>query len=137
MTVNGIQQGFYVPNWHPGPPDLYPAGMTFTGDMTKMQVFYGLYGYGATHSVDFENITATGCLGTIVIDGCDTGVIDQLLADGSTISEKIAECAANATNHGQFVSCVAQLTGDLVKAGIITGKEKGAIVSCAAQADIP
>jgi hypothetical protein len=34
--------------------------MNFTGDMSQMQVFYGLYGYGATHSVDFENITVTG-----------------------------------------------------------------------------
>jgi len=60
MTVNGEAQGFYVPNWHDGAPDLYPAGMTFTGDMTRMQVFYGLYGYGATHSVSFENITVQG-----------------------------------------------------------------------------
>jgi len=63
MTINGIQQGFYVPDWHSGPPDLSPAGMTFTGDMTQMQVFYGLYGYGATHSVDYKNITVTGALG--------------------------------------------------------------------------
>lgn len=111
--------------------------MTFTGDMTKMQVFYGIWGYGATHSVDFEDIMATGCLGTIIIDGCDTGVTDRLIDDNSTISEKIDECVESAKNHGQFVSCVAQLTGDLVKAGIITGIEKGAIVSCAAQADIP
>ena len=59
MTVNGVDQGFYVPDWHPGPPDLYPAGMNFTGDMTQMQVFYGLYGDGATHSVEFRDITAT------------------------------------------------------------------------------
>ena len=62
MTVNGEPQGFYVPNWHSGPADLMPAGMTFTGDMTQMQVFYGLYGYGATHSVAFEDITVAGCL---------------------------------------------------------------------------
>jgi hypothetical protein len=33
--------------------------MTFTGDMTNLQVFYGLSGYGATHSVTFSNITVT------------------------------------------------------------------------------
>jgi hypothetical protein len=63
MTINGEPQGFYVPNWHPGPADLMPAGITFTGDMTKMQVFYGLYGYGATHSVEFSNVTVNGHLG--------------------------------------------------------------------------
>jgi len=32
-------------------PEIYPVGMTFTGDMKHMQVFYGLYGYGATHII--------------------------------------------------------------------------------------
>jgi hypothetical protein len=62
MTVNGEPQGFYVPGWHSGPADLMPAGMTFTGDMAHMQVFYGLYGYGATHTVVFEDITVEGHL---------------------------------------------------------------------------
>jgi len=137
MTVNGEPQGFYDPNWHPGPADLMPAGMTFTGDMTQMQVFYGLYGYGATHSVAFEDITVTGCLGMIVIDGCDTGVADQVLYDGTTISGNIAECAAGARNHGQFVSCVSHFTNKLVRDGYITDQEKGKIQRCAAQADIP
>jgi len=61
MTINGEPQGFYDPGWHAGPADLMPAGMTFTGDMKYMQVFYGLSGYGATHSVVFEDITVTGC----------------------------------------------------------------------------
>ena len=136
MTVNGLNQGFETDgNWNT--MELSPAGMTFTGDMTQMQVFYGLYGYGATHSVAFKDIMVTGCLGTVVIDCCDTGVTDQVLDDGNTVSEKIAECAAGAHNHGQFTSCVANLTNDLKRAGIITGQEKGAIESCAAQADIP
>ena len=72
MTVNAVQQGFYVPNWHDGPPDLYPTGMTFTGDMMQMQVFYGLYGYGATHSVAFEDITVEGCP-LVLMEGMATG----------------------------------------------------------------
>ncbi|GAI63622.1 unnamed protein product, partial [marine sediment metagenome] len=64
MTVNGLSQGFETDgNWNT--MELSPAGMTFTGDMTQMQVFYGLYGYGATHRVVFENITVTGCPGTL------------------------------------------------------------------------
>lgn len=44
-----------------------------------------------------------------------------------------ATCAAQAKNHGQFVSCVAKATTALQKANTITGKEKGSIQSCAAQ----
>lgn len=66
MTINGLDQGFETDgNWNT--MELTPAGMTFTGDMTQMQVFYGLYGYGATHSVVFEDITVTGCLTIIEV----------------------------------------------------------------------
>ena len=74
---------------------------------------------------------------TVVIDGCDSGVVNACLDGGSTILDLIAECADGAKNHGQFVRCVAALTNDLKAQGIITGREKGAIQSCAAQADIP
>jgi len=40
-------------------------------------------------------------------------------------------------NHGQFVSCVAHATNTLKKAKVITGQQKGEIMSAAAQADIP
>jgi len=67
MTINSLNQGFETDgNWNT--MELSPAGMTFTGDMTQMQVFYGLYGYGATHSVTFEDITVTGCLATIEVE---------------------------------------------------------------------
>jgi hypothetical protein len=74
---------------------------------------------------------------TVVIDGCDTGVENHLLDSGCTISDEIAECAAEVTNHGQFVRCVAHLTNALKREGIIAGKEKGKIQKCAAKADIP
>ena len=69
----------------------------------------------------------------IVIGECDTGVMDQF-EEGRSISQRIGECALEAKNHGQFVRCVAHLTNELRKAGKISGKEKGAIQSCAAQA---
>jgi hypothetical protein len=68
MTINGEPQGFYDPNWHPGPADLMPAGMTFTGDMTQMQVFYGMFGYGAIHTAVFEDISIEGCLYEIPVE---------------------------------------------------------------------
>jgi len=137
MTVNGRPQGFYVPGWHPGPADLMPAGMTFTGDMTAQQVFYGLYGYGATHWVVFSGITANGCTLMIIIDGCDTGVFDQLLYEDYYMSDAIAACAMGAKNHGAFVRCVAHLTNEWMKLGLITEQEKEAIMECAAESDLP
>ena len=74
---------------------------------------------------------------TVDIDGCDSGVFNHLLDDGCTISDLIEECAAGANNHGQFVSCVAQLTNALKQEGIISRQEKAAIQRCAGQTDIP
>jgi len=74
---------------------------------------------------------------TIVIDGCDSGVENMLFGDGCTMADLIAECADGASNHGDFVSCVAHLTNEWKRAGLITGQEKGAIQSCAAQSNIP
>ena len=76
MTVNGEPQGFYDPNWHSGPADLMPAGMTFTGDMEHLRVFYGLYGYGATHTVVFEDITVDGFIGEPPMAWCFERLID-------------------------------------------------------------
>jgi hypothetical protein len=56
-------------------------------------------------------------------------------ADGCSISQL---CPADAPykNHGKYVSCVAQETNAFKDAGLITGKEKGAIVSEAAESDV-
>ena len=82
------------------------------------------------------------CLGsdlspTVVIDGCDTGVENTLFSTGCTISDLIGNCADSASNHGNFVSCVAQLTNDLKKQGVISGDDKEAIQDCAAGSSLP
>lgn len=60
MMIKGLYQGFEVDgNWNT--IELTPAGMTFTGDMKQQQVYYGLYGYGAMHTVEFRDITVVGC----------------------------------------------------------------------------
>jgi hypothetical protein len=78
---------------------------------------------------------------TIIINGCDTGVPNTFFSlgpnAGCTISDLIRRCAANAGNHGGFVSCVSHLTNELKKDGLITGSQKGAIMSCAANASLP
>lgn len=74
---------------------------------------------------------------TVVIDGCDSGVENILFENGCTISDKIAQCAVTAGNHGQFTSCVSHLLNELKGQSVIQGSEKGAIQSCAAQANLP
>jgi hypothetical protein len=74
---------------------------------------------------------------TIVIDGCDSGVENTFFGDGCTMSDLIEELADNAENHGQFVSSVSHLTNGWKKEKLIRGKEKGAIMKCAAKAKIP
>jgi hypothetical protein len=61
MSINGLNQGFEVDgNWNT--MELTPAGVGFTGDMQHMKVFYGLYGYGATHNIAFNSISVMGTL---------------------------------------------------------------------------
>jgi hypothetical protein len=72
---------------------------------------------------------------TVAINGCDSLVDNKLFGDGCTISDHIAECATKAANHGEFVSCVTHYTNGL-KSSSLTGAEKGAIQSCAAQSSI-
>lgn len=76
-------------------------------------------------------------LNDVFIDGCDSGITDVVLTGGSTISELVAECGEGATNHGQFVSCIAHLANDLNKNKTITAQQKSALRRCAAQAHIP
>jgi len=58
MNIRGLDQGFETDgNWPT--IELTPAGMNWIGDMKHLVVFYGLYGYGAAHSVSFSDITVT------------------------------------------------------------------------------
>jgi len=61
---------------------------------------------------------------------CDSGVPNHLLADGCTISDKIAACDASTSNKGQFDKCVKQLLQQLRKQGVITEAQRKAIDKC-------
>lgn len=73
----------------------------------------------------------------VVIDGCDSGVRNLVLASGATFNDVIAECAHSASNHGQFVNCVTHAANGWRSESLITGREKAAITRCAAGAAIP
>jgi len=71
-----------------------------------------------------------------VIGGLDTGVANQPLGDGCTMSDEIAKLAAAARNHGAFVSSVTALTNVWVRSGLITHRERARIISAAARSGI-
>jgi beta-glucanase (GH16 family) len=74
---------------------------------------------------------------TVVIDGCDSGTPNELGADGCTFADDIDEAAAGAGNHGGFVSAVTKLMNEAKKAGLISGDQMGAVMSCAAESSLP
>ncbi len=86
---------------------------------------------------DDDACPASDLRATVVIDGCDLGVANAVDGDGCSIADLVAEVAAGAANRGEFVSGVAHLLNDLKKDGVISGRDKGAIQRCAAQADLP
>jgi hypothetical protein len=73
---------------------------------------------------------------TVIIGGNDSGVPNLLLSTGSTVSDLIALAAIEAEDHDAFVSSIAAITNDLMKGGLISGQQKGAIQSCAAKVTI-
>jgi hypothetical protein len=73
---------------------------------------------------------------TIFINGVDSGVSNTISVEGcSTADDLYRACSGDFRNHGQFVSCVAQTTSDMRKLGVITNKERSAIVTAAAQSN--
>jgi len=82
-------------------------------------------------------VTQDAAVTSVVIDGCDSGVPNHVFDDGTSFSDKIADCAARATNHGEFVSCVSHLINVWRRMGLINDAQRDAIMSCAAAAHIP
>ena len=63
-----------------------------------------------------------------------TDLGDLVNEDGCSI-EQLCPCENDWKNHGAYVKCVAHVTNEFKKAGLITGAEKGAIVSEAGRSD--
>src|SRR5690625_333973 len=72
---------------------------------------------------------------TVVVGGVDSRVANHALEDGCTINDLIRDDEPWA-NHGGFVRHVGEVAGQLVDDGVITARERGAIVRAAAQSDV-
>ena len=73
----------------------------------------------------------------IVIGDCESELPNQVFPDGCTMMDRIAECEADARNHGAFVSCVGDLVDQWSDEEAIDPTDKGDIIRCAAQAEPP
>jgi len=81
---------------------------------------------------DLDNCASGDARPTVIIDGCDSGVANPVSAGGCSLTDEILKLRDGAKNHGDFVSSLAKMLNEMVKAGTLTGVEKGAIQSCAA-----
>lgn len=80
--------------------------------------------------VDDEDCNRTSVVTpTLIINGIDTGVPNQLFASGCTMADLLATAKAGTTNHGQYVSAVARLTNQWVEGALMSGAQKGRVQS--------
>jgi hypothetical protein len=93
-------------------------------------------GDGLPNSID--ECPQSNLAATVIIDGCDSNIVNTVFGSGCSISDEIEKCALEAGNHGAFESCVADLINGLDLLDIDGGPGNvGAIQNCAAIADIP
>jgi hypothetical protein len=101
-------------------------------------VFIGLCDSDGDGVCDSDDVCPGSDVGeTIVVDGCDTGITNELSDDGCMRADAVAACADEARNHGQFVQCVAHLVNEWRRSGTINDTDHGRITHCAAHATIP
>ncbi|SFT33150.1 Glucose/arabinose dehydrogenase, beta-propeller fold [Actinopolyspora lacussalsi subsp. righensis] len=72
---------------------------------------------------------------TVVIGSDDTGVTNRDSGNGCTINDLIDE-QAGYDAHGRFVSHVDRVTNELLADDVISGRDKGRIMSAAGRSDI-
>jgi hypothetical protein len=141
---NPVVAGSSISHWDPiAFPNLLMepainADLSHGVDLTRQEMIdIGWFSDGDGVPDGRDECIGSSASATVVIDGCNSGVPNTTFASGCRITDQINDCAVAATNHGSFVSCVAHLTNDLKKAGVISGSQKGAIQSCAGGANIP
>src|SRR5207247_2113907 len=61
---------------------------------------------------------------TVVLEGCDSRAPNPLFSTGCTLSDLIAHIAANAGNHGQFMSGVSVLLKGLLAQNQLTRNDR-------------
>lgn len=73
---------------------------------------------------------------TVVIDECDSGVVNRFFDDGCTMADRIETCGANARNHGALVTCMSEWVDAWSDEGVIAPNDTGRLVHCAARSGV-
>ena len=131
------QNGRNQAKWHGGIDDLRLYSRVLSEQEIETLLNEGSDNDGDGIPNDLDFCPDSDLTSMLVIDGCDTGVTNYLFPDGCTLSDAIGEIAANAKNHGAFVKGVTQLANSLKQANLLSGREKGLIVRCAARSSLP
>jgi hypothetical protein len=71
---------------------------------------------------------------TVRAGACSTGVANRTMPNGATFNDLLAVAVSGGATHGQHVSAVTALSNAWKSAGLISGRDHGAIVSCVARA---
>ncbi len=74
--------------------------------------------------------------GTVVIQGCDSGVSNLFFSNGCSIVDVVNQCGASAATHDDFTGCVSHFT-NLLKKSLISNQDKASIQRCAGRSSIP
>ncbi|WP_148264610.1 hypothetical protein [Christiangramia forsetii] len=91
---------------------------------------------GEEVALDYSLVTVKGHCDNIVITGCDTGVPNQTLLDGTKMEDAILALEVGVENHGDFVKAVTELINQWKKDNLISGEEKELIMDCAGDSSI-
>ena len=70
---------------------------------------------------------------TVSVGACSAGVPNTVLPSGASFNDLLAAAVSGAQNHGARVSAVSALANGWKSAGLISGRDHGAIVSCVAK----
>lgn len=135
IISGGSQFAYEIPNTTAG------SFVGFTSDepIDSLVVTAGTqFAVAETYSLD--NLVYEEGNGPILIGGNECSVNNFGLISTCSLADVVAEaeafCSFEINNHGNFVSCMTQTFNPLKAAGVITGKQKGALTKCAAQSDV-
>jgi cholinesterase len=116
--------------------DACLSGSAVCANPNQYLFFDGAHPTTAAHAI-LGNALFHSVADTVIIGECNSGVPNPLFSNGSTLTDLIAQAGTSAKNHGQFVSAVSFLINELMKDGVMSGRQKSAIQVCAAATKIP
>ncbi len=93
---------------------------------------------GVAETYNLDGLRWAEAAKTVSVGDCDTGIENRMSGSCSlnqVINTASLGCEYSVSNHGEYVSCIANATKALMSASSITGAEKGRITSCAARSD--